>query len=199
MTQWKMEYRAFMDDDPTLVRQVLDHNATHDGLTKRVQDVTDTYIVGESDVTIRTRDGSLKAKGPVKSVDDTVYELQDNRPWFPLTRETVNDTLGIPTRKKGIFSKKESDPKSFATWDALIAYAKERGLTTATVQKSSAKYEGAKLEVEVTKVTIDGAEGYTIAVMANDTAAIHDAMDRYCLKGHGTRMSYAGAIREAKR
>jgi hypothetical protein len=185
MTNWKYQFRAFVTEDPTMLRESLRAS----GLPKREQEVTDTYVIGTTDVSARVRDGQVKIKGPKTHVDTIVDEVLDERHYLPMNSDLVSNAIG--TRCDGTQLKSASD---------LTDYASRRKDTLVTpVKKNSTKYEGTNLEVEVTKANILGSDVHTVCVASNDVKTLHDALHRYgVLAIPGSEvMDYAEAIRKA--
>lgn len=188
MTKWQYEYRAFMDADPTAVRSALDSSMSADGLVKKVQQEKDLYCVaGATDIAVRLRGTEVKMKGPIKAVDDLVDEMYDARTSLPVDSNQLADELGLPADKKPQMLKREAD---------ITAYMKRKGAKTSTVEKDMVKYEGQDLEVEVSGVKIDGSQAYTICVASSDPAKIRAAIEKYGIKGLGTKMHYAEAVKQ---
>jgi hypothetical protein len=186
MTQWKYQYRAFGDQDPTEVRTAL----ASSGMSKRDQQVTDTYVVGTSNVAARVRDSQIKIKGPAKSVDAIVDEAQDDRHGFPIKANVINDAIGA---KRGFLD------KSLKSVEDVVDYAAgKKDVVVAEVEKRSAKYENGAFEVEVTEATIAGRKVHTVCVASNDVPKVHDALNRFkVLAWSGSaKMEYAEAIRK---
>jgi hypothetical protein len=188
MTNWQYEYRAFMDADPTSVREALDNAMKADGLAKKVQSETDTYCVGgATNIAVRIRGSDIKMKGPVKAVDDLVDEMSDERTSIPVDRTVLVNALGI---------KADKHPKTLNSLDEIKDYMKQKGSKTSEVVKEMTKYEGPNLEVEVSSVVIDGSQKWTVCVASHDPKLVRDAVEKYSIKGVGTKMCYAEAVKQ---
>lgn len=191
MTAWKYEYRAFMDADPTAVRTAVEGDMKASGLVKKVQQETDLYCVGgATDIAVRLRGTDIKMKGPVQAVDDLVDEMSDERAYLPVEARVIAEALGL---KKDKFWKKSGTLK---TQQDVEEYMKEKGSKTSTVEKEMTKYEGPKLELEVSAVKIDGAQKWTICVAGCDPKQVREAVEKYGIKGVGTKMHYAEAVKQ---
>jgi hypothetical protein len=188
MTNWQYEYRAFMDADPTKVREAVEESMKDEGLTKRVQKETDTYCVGgATNIAVRVRKDEVKMKGPVKAVDDLVDEMYDGRATLPVDRKVIADALGL---------KADKHQKVLNNLDEVKEYMQKKGSKTSTVEKDMTKYEGANVEIEVSKVKIDGTEKYTICVAGWDPKKVREAVEKYGIKGLGQKMCYAEAVKQ---
>jgi len=185
MTAWKYQFRAFTEQDPTDVRSSLDAS----DLRRRDQNVTDTYVVGTSDTSVRVRDGQIKMKGPKVSVDVVVDEVLDERHYFPVESSVINNALGVKGDLIG---------RTLKTNDDLTRHAaRKRDVVVTDVKKTSAKYEGAGLEVEVTTADLSGKTVFTVCVASDDVGNIHNAMHQHGITGipGAVKMEYAEAIR----
>ncbi|MFT4303566.1 MAG: hypothetical protein ACMXYG_03305 [Candidatus Woesearchaeota archaeon] len=187
MTKFEYEYRAFMDNDVPDIRATLDSAMKTDGLTKIVQTETDTYCVGgATDVAVRVREGQIKLKGPINAVDDLVDQYQDDRHSFPVNRQVIAEAVGI----------KEKKDKKLYSLDELKDYMKEKGSKTSVVDKEMTKYTGPGIEVEVSRVVIDGTQRWTVCVAGHDVQKVRETVEKYGIKGVGTKMCYAEAVRQ---
>lgn len=188
MTAWKYEYRAFANADPADVRQKLEDAAKAGVFTRRTQTETDLYCVGgATEIAVRLRGSDLKMKGPVKAVDDLVDEMADSRASLPVDASVVADALGLA---------KEKEPRTLKSEEKVRKYMKEKGSKTSTVEKDMTKFESNELEVEVSAVKIDGAQAWTICVAGWDPKKVREAVEAYGIKGIGTKMHYAEAVRQ---
>jgi hypothetical protein len=186
MTQWKFQYRAFGEQDPADVRDSL----ASSGMIKRDQEVTDIYVVGLSNTSVRVRDGQIKVKGHQSSVDAVVDEIRDDRYNFPIESRVVNEAIGAKKDFVGRSLKKVDDLEKHA--------ASKKDVIVTGVKKKSAKYERVDLEVEVTAADISGRTVHTVCIASNEPEKIHSALIQHkVLSWPGaSKMEYAEAIRK---
>jgi hypothetical protein len=201
MTNWNFQYRAFALADPTNVRQKLDAAKE---LRRREQKVTDTYVVGTSDVAVRVRDSQIKVKGPKRHVDSVVDEVQDQRYFFPVDSTVITGAIGVPeqttTGLLGLGRKTvRTQLKSLA--DLTQFAGGLQNVCVTNVLKNSHKYEGDGLEVEVTEAKLNGSTFYTVCVASDRVTAVHDALSKFGILSiaGSERMEYAEALRKYTR
>ena len=63
------------------------------------------------------------------------------------------------------------------------------------------KYEGSGLEVEVSEVTIDGAQKWTVCIASGDAKQVREAAEKYGIKdmvdnSQATKLCYAEAVKQ---
>ncbi len=198
MTNWTYQYRAFAAEDPTDLRKKLD--AATD-FRRREQNVTDTYVVGPSDVAVRVRDSQIKIKGPKKHVDAVVDEIRDDRHYFPVDSTVVTQAIGLPEQTTtGLLGLGRKTVRTqLKSLDDLTQFA--AGLQNVSVRKigkKSHKYESASVEVEVTEATLNGSNLYTVCVASDKSDRVHTTLQRFgILTIPGSeQMEYAEALRK---
>ena len=195
MTNWKYETRFFLDADPADVRTKLEEAVKNGEFSRVEQKETDTYCVsGATDIAVRVRGSGVKMKGPEKAVDDFVDQMYDSRAWLPVSSSVVADKLGLP---------KDSQPTTLNTLDDVKQYMAGKGSKTSEVAKDMVKYVAVSgsLEVEVTRVEIDGTTKYTVCVAGNDAKKVGKAAKEYGIRelasqGAAQKMHYAEAVKQ---
>lgn len=196
MTAWKFEYRGFMGAEPTDVLAQLEMHKGTDGLFKKDQTWDDWYATTpNSDVAIRVRSGSIKIKGPVKKAGDIAWQMQDDRPRFPLH---VQDLAAIGI-KQGIVARLINGNR-LQNLDELKEYVSDRGALVTTPHVTLTKYEGSRCEIEVGRFELNGNTQWTVGVSGATQADVEKAVrEQYCAiashigRGNLVAMSYAAA------
>jgi hypothetical protein len=193
MTKWKCEYRGFMANHPKQVLDELDAARKLGQFQMDEKNVIDLYCVAPgTDVVIKLRGDKMKAKGPVKAIDDLVDEIKDERWFLPVESAFVADALGIPNDK----------PVKIRDAAALKAYLAGTPVQTSDVEKAMRQYTTPMVEVEFSHAKFDSKIGvYTLCVSADSPHTIRSviqhtpAIDTLIKSGAIMKMNYTQAVR----
>ncbi|PLW79291.1 hypothetical protein C0585_08430 [Candidatus Woesearchaeota archaeon] len=203
MTRWKYQGRLFTPEEP---RKLVEELHRSSSLRHRRQEVTDTYVVGDSQYHAKARGSELKILGIKGRVCPLIMELRDDRHYGTVRESLLDEVLSASdavTERKGhkAIEKALRDEREVSISDLAKYTAARPGMIITDISKISDKFESGDLEAEVTKAMIGGEAHWTVAFSGNNSDKLYGAMREYGFPGiqAGVIADYAGVIRSIKR